>query len=137
VEDVAEAFVKFKNGCVYQLYACNCYGYDAPIEIEIVGEKGKVGLVQDLAWVKIDGEEPYEIRDGYDGVSVGPDYWGCTHITQMKDFYNSILQNNPVTIDGVSGKIALQIIKGIYKSSAENKRVYVPFEECENTKGSL
>lgn len=42
VEDVAEAFVKFKNGCVYQLYACNCYGYDAPIEIEILGEKGKL-----------------------------------------------------------------------------------------------
>ncbi|HWT75866.1 MAG TPA: Gfo/Idh/MocA family oxidoreductase [Mobilitalea sp.] len=129
VEDVAEAFVKFKNGCVYQLYACNCYGYDAPIEIEIVGEKGKAGLKQDLAWVRIDGEEPYEIRDGYDGLSVGPDYWGCSHVTQIKDFYHSILQDEPVAIDGASGRKALVIIKGIYKSSKENKRVCVPFEE--------
>lgn len=129
VEDVAEAFVKFKNGCIYQLYACNCYGYDAPIEIEIVGEKGKAGLKQDLAWVRIDKEEPYEIRDGYDGLSVGPDYWGCSHITQIKDFYHSVLQDEPVSIDGASGRKALEIIRGIYKSSRENKRVFVPFEE--------
>jgi predicted dehydrogenase len=129
VEDVAEAFVKFKNGCLYQLYACNCYDYDAPIEIEIVGEKGRAGLKQDLAWVHINGEKPYEIRDGYDGLSVGPDYWGCSHITQIRDFYHSLTENQPVYIDGASGRPALEIIRGIYKSSKENKKIYVPFEE--------
>lgn len=56
VEDVAEAFVKFANDCLYQLYASNCYSYNAPIEIEITGTKGKVGLKQDLAWVDLDDE---------------------------------------------------------------------------------
>jgi predicted dehydrogenase len=123
VEDTAEALIKFKNGCLYNLYACNSYCYDAPIRIEIAGEKGKVGLVQDLAWVQIDGEPYYEIKDGYDGLSVGPNYWGCSHITQIKDFYNSVINDIPVFIDGREGKKALEIIKTIYKSSKEKKRI--------------
>lgn len=129
VEDVAESIVKFKNGCLYQLYACNCYSYDAPIEIEIVGTKGRVGLKQDLAWVAIDGEEYYEIVEGYDGLSVGPNYWGCTHKTQIKDFYKSVTDDMPVYIDGLSGRKALELVKGIYKSSREGRRIYIPFDD--------
>lgn len=124
VEDSAEALVKFNNGCIYHLFACNYYAYDAPIEIEIVGEKGKVGLKQDLAWVEIDGQEHYEITDGYDGLSVGPNYWGCSHITQIKDYYNSIKNNTPVYIDGKEGIKALEIIKGIYSSSKKGEKIY-------------
>ena len=108
VEDVAEAFIKFKEGCLYHLYACNCYSYDAPIQIEIVGEKGKVGLLQDMAWVELNGEERREIKDGYDGLSVGPSYWGSSHITQVKDFYKSVKEDLPVTIDGPEGRRALE-----------------------------
>ncbi len=123
VEDVAEALIKFKNGCLYQLYACNSYMYDAPIEIEIVGEKGKVGLIQDLAWVHLDGEERYEIHEGYDGLQVGPSYWGSSHITQIKDFYKSVREDKPVYIDGREGRKALEIVLGIYKSAREGKRI--------------
>ncbi len=129
VEDAADAFVKFKNGCIYHLYACNCFSYDAPIEIEIVGEKGKVGLKQDLAWVNINGEEPYEITDGYDGLSVGPNYWGCSHITQIKDYYNSVVEDKDVYVDGEAGRKALELVRGIYKSSMEKRKVFLPFED--------
>ena len=124
VEDSSEALIKFNNGCLYHLFACNYYAYDAPIEIEIVGEKGKVGLKQDLAWVELDGQEHYEITDGYDGLSVGPDYWGCSHITQIKDYYNSIENDTPVYIDGKEGIKALEIIKGIYSSSKKGEKIY-------------
>lgn len=123
VEDVAEAFVKFKNGCLYSIYACNTYAYDAPIQIEIVGENGKIGLKQDMAWVNINNVPYYEILDGVDGLHVGEDYWGCSHITQIKDYYKSIIENTPVYIDGHEGRKALQIIKAIYKSSDEKKRI--------------
>lgn len=129
VEDVAEAFIKFKEGCLYHLYACNCYSYDAPIQIEIVGEKGKVGLLQDMAWVELNGEERREIKDGYDGLSVGPSYWGSSHITQVKDFYKSVKEDLPVTIDGPEGRRALEIIRGIYISANRNERLTVPFKE--------
>jgi len=126
VEDTAEAMVKFKKGCIYDIYASNTYAYDAPIQIEIVGERGKVGLKQDLAWVDIDDEDYYEIKDGVDGLSVGPDYWGCSHITQLKDFYRSITGNTPVFIDGAEGRKALEVIKAIYKAAKEKTRVELP-----------
>ena len=126
VEDVAEAFVKFKNGCLYSIYACNTYAYDAPIQIEIVGEKGRVGLKQDMAWVKLDKDQYYEIKDGYDGLCVGEDYWGCSHITQIKDFYKSVKDDTPVFIDGNEGKKALEIIRAIYRSADQKKRIEFP-----------
>lgn len=39
VEDAADAAIMFKNGCLYNLYACNIYGADSPINIELIGEK--------------------------------------------------------------------------------------------------
>lgn len=39
VEDAADAAIMFKNGCLYNLYACNIYGTDSPINIELIGEK--------------------------------------------------------------------------------------------------
>ncbi|QUI24720.1 Gfo/Idh/MocA family oxidoreductase [Vallitalea pronyensis] len=134
VEDVAEAFIQFKNGCMYQLYACNCYSYDAPIEIEIVGEKGKVGLIQDLAWVRLDDDEYVEIKDERKGVAAGPSYWGYSHIMQIQDFYDAVRENQKVTIDGVEGRKALEIIRGIYHAATLNKRVSFPFEDL---KGAL
>ncbi len=124
VEDTAEALVKFRNGCLYHLYATNCFGYDAPIELEVVGEYGKVGMKQDLAWVDIDGEEYYEIIEEKDEVIPGKAYWGNTHVTQIRDFYTSVINNSPVKIDGREGKRALDIILSIYESSIKNKRIY-------------
>lgn len=128
VEDTADAVIKFKNGCIYNLFACNVYVDDSPINIEIIGEKGKVGLLQDMGFVDIDGQYT-EIRKTYEEVYVGPTYWGSSHHLQLADFYNSIIRNLPVTLDGREGRKTLEIIKGIYKSSTENQRVYLPFED--------
>lgn len=129
VEDTAEALVKFENGCLYQLYACNAYPINAPIQIEIVGDKGKVGLVQDTAWVHIDGEEYYEIEQNFEGVEVGPSYWGTSHVLQISDFYGSILEDRPFCLDGKEGRKALELVLGIYKSARLNERVVLPFED--------
>ena len=40
VEDSADAAIQFENGCIYNLYACNIYAADSPIQIELIGEKG-------------------------------------------------------------------------------------------------
>lgn len=133
VEDVAEAFIKFQGGCMYQLYACNCYSYDAPIEIEIVGEKGKVGLIQDLAWVRLEDEAYYEIKDERKGVTAGPSYWGYSHIMQIQDFYDAIVKDEDVTIDGAEGRKALEIIRGIYHAATLKKRIAFPFEDLQET----
>lgn len=124
VEDTAEALIGFENGCMYHLYATNCYAYDAPIEIEIVGEMGRAGLKQDLAWVKLQDEPYYEITNGYDGLTVGPSYWGSSHITQLKEFYSCIRENKQPGIDGLEGRKALEIVLSIYEASYKKNRVY-------------
>src|SRR5699024_8453525 len=108
VEDTAEALVKFENGCLYQLYACNAYPINAPIQIEVVGDKGKVGLVQDTAWVELEGEERYNVEANFEGVEVGPSYWGTSHVLQMTDFYDSLKEDREFCLDGTEGRKALE-----------------------------
>lgn len=128
VEDAAEAAVQFKNGCIYNLYACNLYADDSPITIEIFGERGKLGLIQDLGWFELDGCYT-EIRNTFETTNVGPDYWGSSHHIQIQDFYRSIQNNLPVKVDGIEGRKTLELIKGIYLSSSQRRRITLPFED--------
>ena len=57
------------------------------------------------------------------------DYWGISHHLQLRDFYESILLDRPVAVDGLEGRKTLEIIKGIYLSSLRRERVYLPFED--------
>lgn len=128
VEDTADAAIKFKNGCLYNLYATNLYGADSPILIEFIGEKGRFGLRQDMGFYELNGEYT-EVRNTYETTSVGPDYWGSSHHIQLKDFYHSVIDNLPVNTDGSDGRKTLEIIKGIYLSSALNQKITLPFTD--------
>ncbi|XCP85519.1 Gfo/Idh/MocA family oxidoreductase [Roseburia hominis] len=128
VENTAHAIMMFENGCLYNLYACNTYGLDSSILIELVGEKGRCGLKQDTGFYEI-GDTYEEIYDAYIPASVGPVYWGSSHYIQLRDFYDSVLLDKPVAVDGLEGRKTLEIIKGIYLSSATGKRITIPFED--------
>lgn len=128
VEDTATAVLGFKNGCIYTLYATNTYSIDAPIDIEIVGEKGICGLKQDLGYYKLNGEY-VEIRDKDAEVPVGPNYWGSSHHIQIREFYEEVMQDKDITINVDEGRKTLEMVKGIYLSSAKNSRITLPFED--------
>lgn len=128
VEDTASAIIKFQGGCLYNLYASNTYVADSPINIEIIGEKGRVGLLQDMGFVDIDGKYS-EIRNTYEDVFVGPTYWGSSHHIQLRDYYESILMDTAVKTNGIEGRKTLELIKGIYLSAIDNKRITLPFED--------
>lgn len=129
VEDAADAAIMFKNGCLYNLYACNIYGTDSPINIELIGEKGRLGLKQDMGYYELDGTYA-EIRNTYETTNVGPDYWGSSHHLQIRDFYRSVREDLPVAIDGLEGRKTLEMVKGIYLSSAKRERITLPFEDA-------
>lgn len=136
VEDTASAVIGFKGGCIYNLYASNVYKDDSPITIEIWGEKGCVGMKQDMGYYEIN-DQYTEIRNTYEDIVVGPKYWGSAHYMQLKKFYESIENDKPVEISLLEGKKTLEIVKGIYKSSSLGKRIVLPFEdsmvaECKN-----
>lgn len=125
VEDVADAVIGFENGCIYSLFACNYYTKNAPIQIEIVGEKGKINIKGSDVTFKIGDEKYVVLHSSEDAKGNGKAYWGTYHCKQIEDFYHSILDNRPVIIDGYEGKKALEIVLGIYKSSKENTKIVV------------
>lgn len=126
VEDVADAAIGFKNGCIYSLFACNYYTHNAPIQIEIMGEKGKVKIKGFDVTVEI-GDKKYDIAPATTtdvGVS-GQGYWGVYHYEQIREFYNTVLNNGSVTIDGIEGRKSLEIVLGVYRSSREGRKIYL------------
>lgn len=128
VEDTVEACVHFKNGLLYNLFACDYNGTDSPINIEFVGTKGSFGLIQDLGYSQIDGVRK-EYREIEPGEAVGPSYWGTTHVMQLRDFYRSVRENLPVAISGEEGYKTLELVKGIYLSGLSHKRIVFPFHD--------
>jgi UDP-N-acetyl-2-amino-2-deoxyglucuronate dehydrogenase len=126
VEDVADAAIKFKNGCIYSLFACNYYTCNAPIQIEIMGEKGKINIKGFDVTIEI-GDKKYDIApSSMTDVSIsGQGYWGVYHYEQIKEFYNTVLKNGSVVIDGAEGRKALEIVLGVYQSSREERKIYL------------
>lgn len=134
VEDSAEAAVRFKNGCIYNLYSCNYYGFDSPINIEFCGEKGRFGLIQDVGYTWF-GKEYTEYREVNRQESVGKDYWGTTHVMQLADFYKSVRDDLPVAVDGLEGRKTLELVKATYLSSLSGgKRITFPFGDHKITR---
>lgn len=132
VEDSAEAAIRFKNGCIYSLYACNSYADDVPIYLEFFGEKGRCGLRQDMGFYELDGKMhtiPVTTQTPDGASSATPSYWGESHPKQLLDFYTSVLSDTPVAVDVEEGRRTLEIIKGIYLSSLKRERIYLPFED--------
>lgn len=131
VEDSAEAAIRFKDGCIYSLYACNSYADDVPIYLEFFGEKGRCGLRQDVGFYELEGTVhtiPVAAQQP-GGPSATPSYWGESHPKQLLDFYHSVLSDLPVAVDVTEGRRTLEIIKGIYLSSLKRERIYLPFED--------
>ena len=123
VEDVADAVIGFKNGCIYSLFACNYYKTNAPIQIEILGEKGKVNIKGFDVTIEIDGRES-TVNSG-ENTAVGNSYWGAYHAMQISAFYDSLRNNVPVAIDGFEGRKTLELILGIYRSAREKRKIYL------------
>lgn len=130
VEDTASAAVMFKNGCLYNVYACNTYGANSPITIELLGEKGRCGLIKDREYYELDGTYA-EIHNSGETVDIGLDYWGDSHHLQLESFYRSVLTDSPVLTDGLEGRKTLEMVKGIYLSSLLKRRITLPFEDTD------
>ncbi len=99
VEDTAEGMIHFENGVKGLFYATNCYGSDAPIELEILCEKGTALLTAADAVVTFnDGRVECSVHHDEENGIEGKDYWGNSHKLQIEDFYNSIETGSKVFV---------------------------------------
>ncbi len=87
VEDTVEAWLSFSEEKRACFYASNGYTCDAPIILEIQGDKGCISMNGSTVTLSREGSEAehyvYEQQAG-----MGKDYWGCGHQACIRDFYN-------------------------------------------------
>ena len=121
VEDTAEAYFRFANGALGCFYATNCYPTNEPIFFEVRGERGKAQILGDKATITIDGVSR-EVEPDAESVS-HPSYWGRGHQTQLAHYYQSLLADEGVEIDGKSGMIAMSMVLAMYASSATGAEI--------------
>ena len=86
VEDTVEAWMVFKSGARACFYASNGYATDAPVVLELQGEKGRITVNGSEVTLRTaeDGTEhfSFETENG-----IGKGYWGCGHQACIRDFY--------------------------------------------------
>ena len=97
VDDVAEAHIVFENGAIGCLYASCNYSYDAPVFLEVHGEKGIAHIIGDTATITI-GSKTVTVEQEPDEAN-GLRYWGF-HKRQIKDFYRAGTSGEAAFIDG-------------------------------------
>ncbi|MDO4743176.1 MAG: Gfo/Idh/MocA family oxidoreductase [bacterium] len=120
VEDSAEGFIKYENGCTFGFYAMNNYLMDEPIEIRLACENGTVRLSYDEAIINYnDGtveavkNQPQKIVS-YTG---GKPYWGTQHAVQINQFYRAVEKIEPLEISGEEALKVQKIVCDIYNNN--------------------
>mgnify|MGYP000897116618 CR=1 FL=1 len=125
VEDTADATLYFKNGARGIFYATNCYTDNSPVEIEIHLEKGKLRICDDKL-IKIQDGKFEVLVDETCETSPYKSYWGMSHDTLIREFYENLIRgNNRDIIPVEEGMISLQILDGIYKSSSTGNKIKI------------
>ncbi|GKX27582.1 dehydrogenase [Vallitalea longa] len=124
VEDVASAAIGFESGCIYSLFATNYYTKSAPIQIEIMCEKGIINIKGFDVTIEKDGETS-TIKHNDKIEFEGKGYWGIYHYHQIKEFYDNVIKDTPVKVTGCEGRKALEIVLGVYKSAKESQKIEV------------
>ena len=89
VEDTVEAWMAFEDGKRACFYASNGYATDAPVLLELQGEKGRITVSgsEVTLWTAEEGAKhfSYETENG-----IGKGYWGCGHQACIRDFYRCL-----------------------------------------------
>ncbi len=90
VEDTVEAWMSFADGKRACFYASNAYSKDAPVIIELQGEKGRICINgQEVSLYTDEGAVRHFLCEQERGI--GKDYWGCGHKACIADFYSCLL----------------------------------------------
>ena len=124
VEDTANGFIKYKNGAHYAFWCMNNYGCDEPIEIRLVCENGKVVFGYNDAYIDYnDGRHEEAHKPPKLPGQEGKEYWGRTHIKQIRQFYNACLGNEELEISGERVLPLHKLVFDIYEKGGMKPKV--------------
>ncbi|RAV21769.1 Gfo/Idh/MocA family protein [Paenibacillus contaminans] len=130
VEDVAVASVRFTNGAVGSITATTCAYPGLKTRIEIIGENGTAVFeneqITQLSF-KDEETETDTAGGGADGASSDPSVLSSSsHRPQFEDMIAAVRENREPAVNGEQGRLPLEIIIGIYRSSQSGQTVTLP-----------
>lgn len=126
VEDAAEGVIKYTDGTPFAFHTINYHAYDAPVEIELVCEKGIVHMVADQAEIRYNTgliEKANPNMKTSDGSTLGKSYWGVSHKVQINQFYDALLAGKKPDITGEEAIVTQEIICAMYASGKKKEKV--------------
>lgn len=128
VEDSAEGVIKFKKtGVLASFYTINYYCTDSDVEVEIYCENGVINIKADRCEITMkDGRKYVADKVPGEGFNYGnvKDYWGISHVKQIRAFYESFAKGEQPFINGREAMKTMKMICTIYDSGKEKMRKY-------------
>ncbi|MFD4421813.1 Gfo/Idh/MocA family protein [Agromyces sp. NPDC058484] len=115
VEDTAEMVLEHASGARSVLFATLAHIENAPVEIEVVAENGRLLIRGDLVVTRADGSTEHVVEDAMG--SGDRAYWGGAHVRLIHDFYRSLDGPVPFWIDAFEAQKSLEIIQDVYEQS--------------------
>lgn len=123
VEDTVDVYMTGGQGERLLFYASNCYVKNAPVELEIVCEKGSVKMTGNVVVTDEDGEITQ--TDYSSGTVLGKDYWGSGHGFLIQDFYNCIQKGQAFPVSGEEAIVSVKLLDAVYRSGKEGRTIYL------------
>lgn len=123
VEDTVDILMTGTEGQRILFYASNCYVKNAPVELEIICEKGSVKMVGNVVVTERDGKETAE--DYSSGQVLGKDYWGSGHGFLIDDFYSCIREGREFMVSGEEAFVSVRLLEAVYRSAREGGVVWL------------
>ena len=133
VEDCAMAQLEFENGQIGVVQATTIAIPGYPERIEIYGSKGSAiyhkGAGQ-LEWHFLDASKDHlEKVEASNGAAQPMDISPIAHTAQFKDFADAIREKRRPKVSGEDGRISIELIEAIYRSSRQNTTIALPLLE--------
>lgn len=118
IEDTVEAWLSFAEDKRACFYASNGYVSDAPVILELQGEKGRITMngAEVTLWTDA-GEGQHLLCEQKDGIGKG--YWGCGHEACIRDFYDCISRNVRYLVDIQGVENTFEVIMKMYEEGEE------------------
>ena len=124
VEDSAHCRVQYAGGRTGVFYATVGHASDAPIELELSLERGRL-LIRGNTLIRYDEEGETLLYEPEKPAKGAKAYWGTGHGALIQDFYTYARKDRPFWIDGKEALTALLVLKSVYRSGEERRPVAI------------
>lgn len=128
-EDVGMGILNFNNGAMGTITAGTALYPGYPERLEIYGEKGSILMEggKIVQWNVLGTSKPESLQksDNSSGASDPTSIGHANHKTVIQDMISAIKENRSPMVDGTEARKAVEIITVLYKSSQEEKLIYL------------